>query len=371
MGRKGNLITVVLFAAVIFGLGIASFAVKDRVFSENENRFLTQAPDVNSQDILSGKYMDDMNKYVADQFVMRDFFMGASSVFKRIMGMQDIDGVYIADGGYLIPKTEEKDVDWELVGKNTEYVNDFFVKTDMVDAARKVFMIVPTSAIVLEDKLPAYVPEFNQEKLISEIRSGIDGGSVLDVSGALKCMDGQSYYRTDHHWTTYGAFEAYREYSGLYGRNPATGDYEWETVSTDFRGSQYSKVLLPDAAYDEIVIAKGKDGCAVVCDGEPGVLYDYSALDVKDKYNFFLGGNYGRVDIEGKGEGTLLLIKDSFANSFVPFLTDDYGKIIMLDLRYFMGSVKTLVMDEEVTDILVMYNTASFINDKNIVKLGL
>lgn len=285
--------------------------------------------------------------------------------------MKDMEGVYLADDGYLIPKTESRDVDFELVQKNISYVSRFLEGCGAVERERKVFLVVPTSALVLKEKLPAYAPEFDQEGLIADIADHMTGGVTLDVTETLRSMERQSYYRTDHHWTTQGAFEAYRAYAALYGKNPVSTDWGFETVRTDFRGSLYSKVLLPDAPYDDIVLAKERDGVAVLCDNKPGALYDYEALTRKDKYNVFLGGNYGRVEIEGRGEGTLLLIKDSFANSFVPFLTEDYERIIMLDMRYYMGSVRTLVGNEGVTDILVLYNTANFISDKNIIKLGL
>lgn len=371
MGKKENLVTVILFLALISGFGIAFFAVKDKEFSENENRYLAGAPEFSAGKLFSGELMRDTEEYVSDQFVLRDFFMGAASSYKRVLGMRDIEGVYLADDGCLIQKTESRDVDAELVSKNIDCINRFFAETGTVSRERKVFMPVPTAALVLEDKLPANAPEFDQAGLISDISAKITNGVLLDVTKDLKSMEGRSFYRTDHHWTTYGAFKAYERYSGLYGKTPAAESFRFESVCADFRGSLYSKVLLPDTAYDEIVLAKAAENAPVRRDGEDGTVYDYGALGKKDKYSVFFGGNYGRVDIEGNGEGTLLVIKDSFANSFAPFLTEDYGKIIMLDMRYFMGSVKTLAASEGITDILVLYNTANFISDKNIVKLGL
>ncbi|MCM1308271.1 MAG: DHHW family protein [Butyrivibrio sp.] len=371
MGKNENIFTSVLFLALIFGLGTAFFCIRDRDFSENENRYLAQAPKLSVKKLVSGDYMEEADEYVSDQFAFRDFFMGTASEYRRLLGMRDIEDVYLARDGYLIQKTESRDVDTELVAQNISYINKFFEGCDTVEKERRVFLIVPTAAFVLEDKLPACAPEFDQGGIISEISRGISEGAALDASGALKSMEKQSFYKTDHHWTSWGAFEAYLEYSRLYGKTPAAEDFGFETVCTDFRGSLYSKVLLPNTAYDEIVLAKGIENITADCDGENGMLYDYGALSEKDKYRVFLGGNYGRVDIEGGGEGTLLLVKDSFANSFVPFLTRDYAKIIMLDMRYYMGSVKALAADEGVTDILVLYNTANFISDKNIVKLGL
>ena len=122
---------------------------------------------------------------------------------------------------------------------------------------------------------------------------------------------------------------------------------------------------------DEVVVDETKADIKIIKDGTESALYDYSALDKKDKYLLFQGGNYGMVEIEGNGEGVLLVIKDSFANSFVPFLTENYEKIIMLDMRYYMGNVAMLCEKESVSNVLVLYSLSNFISDENMIKLGL
>ena len=109
---------------------------------------------------------------------------------------------------------------------------------------------------------------------------------------------------------------------------------------------------------------------SVVCDGEDGTLYDLSALERKDKYELFLGGNYGQCVITtGTENGKhLLLVKDSFANSFVPFLTGDYETITMLDLRYFRGSVQELAAEAD--DILVLTEITNLAASGEYFKLG-
>ena len=91
-----------------------------------------------------------------------------------------------------------------------------------------------------------------------------------------------------------------------------------------------------------------------MCDGKDGTLYDGDALTRKDKYELFLGGNYGQCVITtGTENGKhLLLVKDSFANSFVPFLLGDYETVTMIDLRYFRGSMAELAAESD--DILVL-----------------
>lgn len=370
MGRKGDIAMIVIFLTIIFGLGGATFIVKDREFSENENRYLSQAPDINVKTLVDGSYMADAQEYVSDQFVFRDFWMAAASGYRYVLGMRDIGGVYIAGDGSLITKTEDREVDDELLSKNIKYLNIFMNNTQSVPSENKTVIIVPTAAAVMEEQLPAYAPETDQSALMAEISGGVEGARMIYAAEALKSMEGQAFYSTDHHWTSRGAYEVYLEYCGYPAGSEKT-EYEFETVSSDFKGSLYSKVLLPRTDCDTIELPAVHGEYSVVCDGQPGELYCYEALETKDKYNVFLGGNYGIVRIEGNGEGNLLIVKDSFANCFVPFLIDDYATITMIDLRYYMGSVKNLTENNDITHILILYNMANFISDENIIKLGL
>ena len=97
-----------------------------------------------------------------------------------------------------------------------------------------------------------------------------------------------------------------------------------------------------------------------------------SELETADKYNYFLGGNYDLVHIETgvENEKALLLIKDSFSNSFAPFLTQDYGHIYMLDPRYMSVKMKNYLkgieLENEITDVLVMMNMQKFMQNKDM-----
>ena len=108
------------------------------------------------------------------------------------------------------------------------------------------------------------------------------------------------------------------------------------------------------------------------CDGTvTDSLYDRSKLAEKDQYAVFFGGNWAKVTIDTGVENgrRLLLVKDSFANAFVPFLTEDYETITMLDLRFFAESVPELMAEEGITDVLVLYELSNFAADRNLFKL--
>ena len=96
-----------------------------------------------------------------------------------------------------------------------------------------------------------------------------------------------------------------------------------------------------------------------------------AALEKKDKYELFLGGNYAKAVLRtGVENGKhLLLVKDSFANSLVPFLCGDYETITMVDLRYCREKIQPLA--DEADDVLVLYEITNFAADGNLFKLNL
>jgi hypothetical protein len=196
--------------------------------------------------------------------------------------------------------------------------------------------------------------------------------NFIDVRQTLlDHSDEYIYYRTDHHWTTDGAFYAYEEWCRSTGnRCPDREKLTVNIVSGNFRGSLYSKILDADSAYDTIWTYGDFDG-AVLLDREEirDSCYDESKLLEKDQYAYFFGGNYGEVFVDGIGEGNLLVVKDSFANSFVPMLTQNYDTIYMVDLRYFNGDMTAYLTEHDITDVLVLYNISNFISDRNLHKL--
>ena len=98
-------------------------------------------------------------------------------------------------------------------------------------------------------------------------------------------------------------------------------------------------------------------------------LYDLSKLEGKDKYSVYMGGNNALVEIKTNNMNgrRLLVIKDSYAHSFVPFAVNHYEETYMIDFRYFNVGVEQFVEENKITDILVLYNTMNFVQDKNSI----
>ena len=236
------------------------------------------------------------------------------------------------------------------------------------DGKRCTALIVPSPAGVLRDSLPEDAPYYDEDRAFAMLEEQL-GTAFADARQALAGV-ADPYYHTDHHWTTAGAQAAYHIWAEATGHTARS--YALVQATDRFRGTLYSKVLLPDSVYDEVDYCPDITIESADCDGTvTDSLYDLAALEKKDKYELFLGGNYAKAVLRtGVENGKhLLLIKDSFANSLVPFLCGDYETITMVDLRYCREKIQPLA--DEADDVLVLYEITNFAADGNLFKLNL
>ena len=365
MKKRSGIAPLIAIGGILLALSVGSFFLTpDRAFSENENRYLQLTPKLSWDNILSGKFMKDTENYTSDQIIFRDFWTASRSVLQRAEGKEDISGTYLGADGRYFAKVTDDSFDWVRLEKNAGYIRDFFAVSGKPCTA----LIVPSPAGILRDMLPENAPYFNEDKAFGQL-GDILGGTLLDSRETLSAVD-DPYYHTDHHWTTMGAQAAYTLWAQDTGHTARSYDL---TLATDsFRGTLYSKVLLPDSVYDAVDYCPDISIVSADCDGtERDSLYDMTALEKKDKYELFLGGNYAKAVLRtGTENGKhLLVVKDSFANCFVPFLTGDYETITMVDLRYCREKIQPLA--DAADDILVLYEITNFAADSNLFKLNL
>lgn len=385
--KKVRIIIIIVFIGFFVLISGASLIIKDREFSPNENRYLAETPELSWDNILSGKFQDGLEDYLRDQVCFRDGWITVKTGIQKACGDTDIGGAYVGKDGYDFEKITPEDVDEKQVDRNIKAVEDYFMTaSETIDKQKLSFLLVPTSGLVMQEKLPKNARLFDQAKYIDQVQKAMKDYNFVDVRDTL--MDHNEeyiYYKTDHHWTSAGACLAYEVWSEHTGGEAETEDGLVKNVVSDkFRGSLYSKILDADSAYDEIWTyglqkdeAFGSKDCTVMIDEKQQLdsIYDDEKLQEKDKYAYFLGGNYGQVHIQNqkaasKAKGkNLLIIKDSFANSFVPFVTQDYENIYMVDLRYYNGDMKSYLQEHNITDVLVLYNISNFISDRNLHKL--
>lgn len=380
MKNKLNLATIIVFLLLVFSVTALNIFKSDNDFSPNENRYLAQKPQLNFQNIFSGEYEEKFEQYLNDQFIFRDMWMSKKTSIQMDFLKKDINGVYICKDGYLIEKCLENNFENNNMISNINYVNQFvdYCKMDIPQGNISV-MIVPSASLILKDKLPAYSENFNQEEKINTIKNNISDCVFVDVREALKKHDDEYiYYKTDHHWTSSGAFIAYQKWCDITGlKKHDKSDFEVKQVSDSFRGTLYSKVLYNNSAYDKISLFSPKikvdySVCYNFDKTKSNSMYDFKKLNEKDKYQVFFGGNYPEIKIktENKNCKNLLIIKDSFANSFIPFVINDFKNICVVDLRYFKYNLKEYMNENNITDVIILYNIMNFSIDKNISKMG-
>ena len=370
--KKGYLFCyMVLVMAILSGFGVYSICSPLRAYSENENRYLDEYPSFSMKEYLEGTFQDDFDSAFSDQFAGRDTWMKASTQMKKIMGFHDISGVYLGKDGYYFAKTNQAAVNQKQFLKNlrfAEYIGE-------VSGDRASLILAPSPAVILSDKLPKGAPYYDADAMSQMANTVMKRAKYIDTRQELKEYSKQNevYFRTDHHWTALGAYAAYSAYCVENKLERHTyGYFDVKRISDSFLGSMYSKTLDPAAVADDLYAAANTPQAEVMCDGEKRQgIYDVEQLVKKDKYAYFFGGNYGEVNIKShvNSKKKMLVIKDSFANSFVPYLMEDYGEITMIDLRYYKKSVQKLLQKENYDNIVILYEMSNFAQDTNLYKL--
>ena len=370
--RKYSKSVIILFLLLVFGFTAVTFVWPERTFSENENRVLASAPEFSRESLLEGKFMSEYETYITDQFFLRDEWIQLKTLTEMALNKQDINGVYMGKDGYLIERHEDSEIDFEMLEKSKNYLAQFVERfTKRLGADNVKVMLVPTASEVLLDKLPPFAEGFDQNGLIDELYGMLPEGVAVDVRDILKeHADEYIYYKTDHHWTSLGAFYAYQAYCEAKGFDvPSLEDATFTEVSDEFLGTVYSKLNLelstdsmhtvtlpntPSKIQMTVDMAEKFDG-----------LYNDEFLNQKDKYSYYLDGNHALTEIasNSEGEGTLLIIKDSYSHCFAPLTLGNYEKVYLVDFRYFNMPISQFIMQNRVTDVLVLYNAVTFATD--------
>ncbi len=372
--RKGNIVFplfVLSFFVILLAVPFLSTVIPDKDFSENENRVLASKPVLTLQSIYDGSFMKNAENYLADHFPMRDSANYIKSFTERILGKNKENGAYIGKDGYLFDSPSEPDA--KKLTALFQAVNAFAKENGELDIC---FTLVPNSTYINADKLPEYVEFKNQKAQIAKFYHMLaEEITTVDAVTALTAAsrNHQVFYRTDHHWTTRGAFSVFLEIAKALGIETNADEYDFFTVSDSFKGTLSSKVPS-SSSRDNVEICTPKDE-------ETKFFIDFSGekdkctsfffeekLGEKNHYEVFLGGNYGKVTVttDLQNDRKLLLIKDSYANCLIPMLTPYFSKITVLDPRYMTKSIDSILEEDNYTDALFLYNVNTILQDTSL-----
>lgn len=367
---KTSALLFILFLVLFVG---ANTITKDKTFSETENRMLAGKPKFSVDKLLEGRFTSKFEDYVVDQFIGRDFFTNVKINMDKLLGKKESNGVFLGEDGYLIENFNKPNE--EAVKKNLQAINNFSTRYKNV---KQYMLISPTSVSILKDKLPMDAPVMDQEAYLQSYKDKLPQ-SVSFVDNYKTMHDHRNeyiYYKTDHHWTSLGAFYSYKELAKAMELEETPDDYyTQQMVSNDFFGALSSKSGYDVEEGDKVNVylpAKGDLQNVVINYAEEqertATLYSSEALEQKDNYEVFLKGNHPLVKIktDANNNKTLLIFKDSYANSFIPFLVKDFSNIIVVDPRYYYEDIDKLMQQESVNEVLYLYNANTFFNDTSL-----
>ena len=372
--RKARIANLIgkIFILLLFLVMIINVIVPDREKSELENRSLESRPRFNLTTILSGDFMEQWEQYLSDQFVGRDTWRSLKVGLDRLGGARMENDIYIGKGGQLMENIEVPDE--EQLEANLTAIKDF---SDTYENIPVTMMLVPDAACILSDSLPAFARVEDQRQMFSMAERELgDSVNWIDTVSILNNHKSEKlYYKTDHHWTTQGAFYVFQDAAKTLGiEGDVSDDFVSYTVTDSFNGvlaassgvgldeKEQIDIYAPTEGDDDVVVNYVDEGRKTTS------LYDSSKLETRDKYGVFLGGNTSVIDIRtvSTSQKRLLVVKDSFADCFIPFLAPYYREIVVVDPRYYSGTMNDIMDTYRITDALILYSGNTFFTDNNI-----
>ncbi|MFR4562230.1 MAG: DHHW family protein [Flavonifractor plautii] len=350
-----------LFSLFIGGILVGSLLLPDRTFSPMENRNLAKPPKLSWENVESGKFMSDAESYsTIRSWAGTSGRMKAWSERLRQTGEQRH---LFCQGRHPDPPSGHP------------FTRDL-ARAGYINSWRNVcpvyFGLIPSAAEVWADRLPAGAPTADEQAIIEEMYSAVQAQTV-DLCTPLNAhRDEDLYYRTDHHWTSLGAYYGYTALMDAMGLEAEPLDQSGKTtVSDSFYGTLFSRSGVRWVAPDQIDRYISGDGVEVTSypEGSPveGSLYVDRFLQEKDQYSSFLGGNQPLCVIrtEHTDAPRVLVIRDSYTDSLAPFLTQNFSEIHLFDPRMNLTSVKGYVEENQIDSVVVLYSIANFTAEGN------
>ena len=379
--NRNAVVTTVLFMLILIVTAVCSIAFPKKSVSEMENRILASMPAASVQALLNGSWASDMQTYTQDHIVWRDGWIDlCSNVETSVFRKTDKDGILLGKDGWMFPKHFVAQGAYNSqFDKNTDAVAEFCERY----GDRVTLMLVPSAALLYADKLPDGAPQVEESALIDAAFMAAESNDsrVLDLREVFfrEKENMKLYYQTDHHWTTDGAYLAYLEYCTLmdipaaflpamHTRQDVSGFF-----GTHYLAARWNRARGETLSYyitDSIMTVfevYGEDEFVPVDKMEP---VNREKLTHVDKYGAFLDGNHSYVELSGNGTGKVLVVKDSYANSFVQFLTENYETVGVVDFRNFSYGLDSMIESEEYDEIILLYSFYNFMEDNHVVYLN-
>ena len=368
---------LILGAVVVFGFSLVNLVFPKRDQLELENRKAAQLPAFSVSALLDGNWQSGFARWMQDQFALRDVWVNTQRAADEIVFQK------VEEGGILLGKDHwmftklftVDDATQKQLAKNVQAVSDFAA----AHPGKVTFLLVPSASVIYPEELPTGAPMADENAMLDDIFTTVgQNASVLDLRPTFTADKNEYlYFKTDHHWTPDGAYRAYQQFCTLKNLTPFDCNVYTKITVPDFYGTHYSATRRWNAQADSFSYYDLPNQMTVYkvngeADYEPVKtegLMNLAKLDTRDKYGAFLDGNNGYSVIEGNGTGSILVVKDSYANSFIPYLTANYAKIGVVDFRGLAYGLDSTIEKEGYDQILILYNFQTFISDNKVIYL--
>lgn len=372
MSNLSNKLLIAFFILFISGGFALHMMMPDKTFSSVENRSLEQMPKLTLENAADGSFMEDFETYTTDQFPARDFWVATKAWCERLSGKRENNGVYFSEQDTLINRLDEPSA--ENLDQAAQYLNALGASAGVP----VYFGLIPSSAEIWRDRLPAGAPSADEGELIETMYNKVQVGTI-DILSALDAHQQEEiYYRTDHHWTSLGAYYGYQALIQALGETPVALDVSnKKTVSDSFFGTTYSTSGVRWVEPDRIDTYISPEGISVTSwftgEAVEGRMYAPEYLEKKDQYSYFLGGVQPICVLKNHEveENRVLVIRDSYSDSLAPFLTQNFSEVHLLDLRYYNAGVSRYLTEHEIDCVVVLYSVSNFASERNLFKLGM
>lgn len=361
-------IFVCTFLGVIFSISFLDIIKSDKEFSSLENRYLKKKPKFKISKFLDGSYNKEMDEYVNDQFIGRDSFINLKSIGEELLGKIENNNIVYGKEKYMFYKTEE--LDEKQIEKNIGAIKKFIDKSNINSKV----MLVPYSSTIYKEYVPKGVNLIDEEKIIGENYKILSSENTINILDKLRENKNEDiYYKTDHHWTTYGSYIGYLEYCKVKGLEAIDLKNFKEKRLEGFLGTYYRRAKKFNSE-EEIIKYYEMDNLSMNINGEEySSVYEQLDKNNEDKHSIFLKGNNPLTIIRNKDEKVkgkkLIVFKDSFANSLIPFIATHYEEVHVIDLRQFNERISEYLNKNKFNDALILYSVNSINKDSNIVKI--
>lgn len=312
--------------------------------SFTENRSLAPLPKPELGALYDGSFTAGLNEYITDHFAGRSGWIAAKTAMETQLSEGIVNGVFISDDRLL---------DAELSSRTPAAVNaDIFNDYAERYSGTVYFAAIPSSSGVYGDALPEHTVTRSENQQITALYDLLSGDiRKIDAYNILKMLnDNYIYYRSDTKWTCYGAYCVYRTVIQKLGFLPTPYDkYSIAHVTDSFRGNLFSRTLSEKPKADILDIYEYPEGAEIIScnciDREGNIkessLYDFSRLDSSYMYSMYMGDDAPVVKITTSvnNDRKLLVIKDSYADCFIPFLIQHYSEITVVSPDTLSGSL--------------------------------